>query len=120
MRRKDVLKKPNPIPSNVAMKLFIAIMTCAALIFIIYIGRVPYGSLPQIGKVAERDAYAPLTFLTMPVSMSKYGKDEGVRGARRKDVYDIDAEVHEKAAQNVKNFFALSQSPKRKRKIRSF
>jgi len=112
MRRKDVLKKPNPIPSNVAMKLFIAIMTCAALIFIIYIGRVPYGSLPQIGKVAERDAYAPFDFsydAGIDVENTEKMKESAALGV--KDVYDIDAEVHEKAAQNVKNFFALSQSP---------
>ena len=112
MQYKNILKKPKPVPSSVAIKLFIAIMTCAALIFIIYVGRVPYGSLPQIGKVSERDIYAPFDFsYDSGIDVEKTEKMKEAAALGVKDVYDIDADAYERAAQNVKNFFVSSQSP---------
>ncbi len=112
MQYKDILKKPKPMASSVATKLFIAVMTCAALVFIIYVGRIPYGSLPQIGKVAERDVYAPFDFsYDAGIDVEKTEKMKEAAALGITDVYDIDADAYEKAAQNVKNYFASSQLP---------
>ncbi len=107
MLYKDILKKPKPLPRDAVIRLCIGGITCLALISIIYIGMVPYGSQPQIGKVADRDIYAPFDF----------SYDAGEDAARTeelkkaavlsvKDVYDIDADGYENAASNIKSLFA--------------
>lgn len=111
MQYKDILKKPKPIRSGGATKLFIAVMTCAALILVIYIGRMPYGSQPQVGKVSERTIYAPFDFsYDAGIDVDKTEKMKAAAALGVNDVYDIDDNVYGKAAQSIKDFFAPSQS----------
>jgi len=92
----DIFKKLKPMPRDITMKWFIAIATCIALVSVIYIGKIPYGGQPQVGKVADRNIYAPLDF-----SFNAGEDTEKTEGLKKdaalsvKDIYDIDPILYE-------------------------
>ena len=103
----DIFKRPKPMPREITVRWLIAAATCVALVSVIYIGKTPYGGQPQVGKVADRDIYAPVDFsfnTGLDTEKTARLKNEAALSAR--DVYDIDPAVYENSAQNIKALFS--------------
>ena len=102
----EILKKPKPLPRDMTTKWLISAATCVALVSVIYIGKTPYGGQPQVGKVADRDIYAPVDF-----SFNAGIDTEKTEGLKKdaalsvEDLYDIDPALYENSAQNIKALF---------------
>ena len=113
MQYMDIFKRPKPMPRDITMKWLIAIATCMALVSVIYIGKIPYGGQPQVGKVADRNIYAPLDF-----SFNAGVDTEKTEGLKKdaalsvKDIYDIDPILYENSAQNIKTLFGALKEVK--------
>jgi len=109
----NIFKRLKPMPRDITMKWFIAIATCIALVSVIYIGKIPYGGQPQVGKVADRNIYAPLDF-----SFNAGEDTEKTEGLKKdaalsvKDIYDIDPIIYENSAQNIKTIFGALKEVK--------
>ena len=108
----DIFKRPKPMPRDITARWFIAAATCVALVSVIYIGKTPYGGQPQVGKVADRDIYAPVDFsFNAGVDTEKTEEFRKDAALSIKDIYDIDPAISENAALNVKALFgALKES----------
>lgn len=105
---KNLLKKPLSLQGEYPTKLLIGILTCGAIIFITYIGKIPYGSQPQVGKISDRTIYAPFDFTyDMGIDVEKTEETKKTAALNTKDVYDITGGVYEEAARKIKTLFAL-------------
>lgn len=105
--RNNFLKKPKAIPRKTSIKLSIGIIVCLALMSTIYIGEVPYGGQPQVGKVAARTIYAPFDFsYDTGADLEETERLKKEAALNIKDIYDIDSDVYESAAQNIKSLFS--------------
>ncbi len=112
---KNLTGNKKPIPEQVSVKLSIGIITCLALISIMYVGKVPYGGQPQVGDIANRTIYAPFDFSYF--SGTDLEKTEGLKKSASssvKDIYDIDVDVYDGVAQNIKSLLAASKDLKKK------
>lgn len=114
MLRKEFFKKPKPILRQILIKVTIFIATCLSLMSIIYLGKVPYVGQLQAGDIANRTVYAPFDFSYF------YGTDlERTEELRKnassavKDVYDVNANAYEDAAQNIKSIFTVAKNIKK-------
>jgi len=109
----EIFKKPKPLPREITTKWLIAAATCVAIVSVIYIGKTPYGGQPQVGKVADRDIYAPVDF-----SFNAGVDTERTEGLKKdaalsvEDVYDIDPALYENSAQNIKTLFGALKEVK--------
>ena len=119
MQYMEIFKRPKPMPRDIMVRWLISAATCVALVSIIYIGKTPYGGQPQVGKVADRDIYAPVAFsLNAGVDTEKTAKLKNEAFLSVKDVYDIDPAIYENSAQNIKNLFAALKEAKAAENIR--
>lgn len=101
------------MPQDITTKWLIAIATCAALVSVIYIGKIPYGGQPQVGKVADRDIYAPMDFsFNTGVDTEKTEELKKDAALSVKDVYDTDPSLYENSAQNIKTLFGTLKEVK--------
>lgn len=118
MRYDETSKKPELMPRETTTRWLIAVATCAALVSVIYIGKIPYGGQPQVGKVADRDIYAPLDFsFNAGVNTEKTEELRKNAALLVRDVYDIDTGVYENAKQNIKILFDTIKEVKAAEKL---
>lgn len=103
----DLIKDRGQTQKGLPSKLLIGFLTCFALVSIIYIGKVPYGGQPQAGKVSERTMYAPFDFsYNAGIDLEKTEELKNAAALAVKDVYDIDSNIYDNAALNIKSFYA--------------
>ncbi|MDD5310949.1 MAG: HDIG domain-containing protein [Candidatus Omnitrophica bacterium] len=103
----DIFKRPEPMPREITVRWLIAAATCVALVSVIYIGKTPYGGQPQVGKVADRNIYAPVDFsFNAGLDAEKTARLKNEAALSVRDVYDIDPAVYDKSAQNIKALFS--------------
>ncbi|MFA5338850.1 MAG: HDIG domain-containing metalloprotein [Candidatus Omnitrophota bacterium] len=103
----DIFKRPEPMPREITVRWLIAAMTCVALVSVIYIGKTPYGGQPQVGKVADRNIYAPVAFsFNAGLDAEKTARLKNEAALSIRDVYDIDPAVYDKSAQNIRALFS--------------
>lgn len=109
----DISKKPKTPQREITTKWLIAAATCVALVSVIYIGKTPYGGQPQVGKVADRDVYAPMDF-SFDAGVDTERTEELKKDAALsvEDVYDIDPAPYENSAQNIKALFGTLKEVK--------
>ncbi|MFA6355909.1 MAG: HDIG domain-containing metalloprotein [Candidatus Omnitrophota bacterium] len=102
-----MFRKPGFLPKNISVRLFIAIVACISIVSVIYIGKTPYGGQPQVGKVADRDIYAPIDFsFNAGIDDDKTAEKKNNAALAVKDVYDIDPGVYDITSQNIKALFS--------------
>ncbi|MFA5336599.1 MAG: hypothetical protein WC324_06745, partial [Candidatus Omnitrophota bacterium] len=107
MLYKEMFRKPGFLPKNISVRLLIAIVTCVSIVSVIYIGKTPYGGQPQVGKVADRDIYAPIDFsFNAGIDDDKTAEKKNNAALAVKDVYDIDPGVYDITSQNIKALFS--------------
>jgi len=107
MLYKEMFRKPGFLPKNISVRLFIAIVACISIVSVIYIGKTPYGGQPQVGKVADRDIYAPIDFsFNAGIDDDKTAEKKNNAALAVKDVYDIDPGVYDITSQNIKALFS--------------
>ncbi|MFA5334715.1 MAG: hypothetical protein WC316_03600, partial [Candidatus Omnitrophota bacterium] len=106
MLYKEMFRKPGFLPKNVSVRLLIVIATCVSIVSVIYIGKTPYGGQPQVGKVADRDIYAPIDFsFNAGIDDEKTAEKKNNAALAIKDVYDIDPGVYDITSLNIKALF---------------
>ena len=109
----SIFKRPRSMPREITTRWLIAAATCVALVSVIYIGKTPYGGQPQVGKVADRDVYAPVDFsFNAGVDTEKTEQFKKDAALSIKDIYDIDPAISENAALNVKALFGALKEAK--------
>ncbi|MFA5094268.1 MAG: HDIG domain-containing metalloprotein [Candidatus Omnitrophota bacterium] len=117
---KEMFKRSRPLPRDISARLLIAIGTCIALISVIYLGKTPYGGQPQVGKVADRDIYAPMDFsFKAGVDNEKTTEMKNEAALAVKDVYDIDPAVYDAASENIKAVFSAVKEAKASENLNS-
>jgi membrane-associated HD superfamily phosphohydrolase len=117
---KEMFKRSRPLPRDISARLLIAIGTCIALVSVVYLGKTPYGGQPQVGKVADRDIYAPMDFsFKAGVDNEKTTEMKNEAALAVKDVYDIDPAVYDAASENIKAAFSAVKEAKASENLNS-
>lgn len=91
---------------QIAIRIILGILICAATISTIYIGRKPYGEALKEGDIAPRTVYAPMNFeYRLGVDEEKTLFEREKSAANIDQVYSIDTEVTEKLLHKLAQFF---------------
>ncbi|KPK39607.1 MAG: hypothetical protein AMJ78_08250 [Omnitrophica WOR_2 bacterium SM23_29] len=112
------MKKPKPIPRQIVIKIAIGIITCLVLTSIIYVGKVPYGRQPQVGDISNRTIYAPFDFsYSAGTDIEKTEELKKAVSLGVKDIYDMDINIYDNVAQNIKSLFVTAKNLKNMQEV---
>ena len=106
MRKNFRWKKRKHAVMQIAMRIILGILICAAAISTIYIGRKPYGETLKEGDIAPRTVYAPMNFeyrLGIDEEKTLFEREKAAEDID--EVYDLDTGITQKLLDKLDQFF---------------